>query len=171
MEKIGFQVLAFFLMLLLVAAGCGEAPLGLLGGGKKGPDISVYSNYAPVKIDILPLTEFVNVADEDGGEINLYVSFLDSFGAQVKSPGVFRFELYYKVRHAIEPKGKRAVIWPDIDLTGRGENNSYWRDFLRAYEFNLDFRPEEDKSYVLQVTCMCPNGKRLSAEVELKYAE
>jgi hypothetical protein len=93
---------------------------------------------------------------------------LDSFGCQVKSAGVFRFELYERVERSAEPKGRRVVIWPDIDLIDAAANNENWRDFLRAYEFNLDFDLQGSQNYVLQVTCLCPGGKRLSAEFGLE---
>jgi hypothetical protein len=99
------------------------------------------------------------------------VGLLDGFDCQVKSPVVFRFELYKKVERSAEPKGKRITIWEDIDLTEPGKNNEYWRDFLRAYEFILDFEPIGKPSYILQVTCLCPDGKRLSAEFALGEAK
>lgn len=134
-------------------------------------DVSIYARYAPVKIDIMPLTELVSVGDdEEGSEINVYVSLLDPSGCQIKTPGVFRFELYEKVERSAEPKGKRIFIWPDVDLTELSKNNEYWRDFLRAYEFNLGFGSLGGQSYILQVTCLCPDGKRLSAEFGLKRA-
>ena len=75
------------------------------------------------------------------------VSLLDPFDCQIKSPGVFRFELYEYVQRSAEPKGQRVIIWPDIDLTECSENNNHWRDFLRAYEFNLDFGPQRNQCY------------------------
>jgi hypothetical protein len=131
----------------------------------------IYTNdYAPVKIDIMPLTEFVSAGgDEEEWRLDVYVSLLDEFDCQAKGPGIFRFERYGRVPLSGQPKGGRIAIWPDIDLTEPGENNNYWRDFLRAYEFNLDFEPTANQSYILQVTCLCPNGRRLSAEFGLKY--
>jgi hypothetical protein len=85
----------------------------------------------------------------------------------MKSPGVFRFELYEKVPRSAEPKGKRISKWPDIDLTDAVENNARWRDYLRAYEFTLPLESETGQSHILQATCLCPNGKRLSAEFAL----
>ena len=165
-KTVDIIVWIFFLCLLLVEAGCESMP----AKADNGSDISVYARYAPVKVDILPLTEFA-IADDDenGSEINVYVSVLDSFGHQGKSPGTFRFELYRKLQRSAEPKGKRIVIWPDIDLTEPVKNNNHWRDFLRAYEFNLDFEPQSNHSYILQVTYLCPNGRRLSAEFDLKH--
>lgn len=126
--------------------------------------LSVYARYSPVEIDILPLTDFVNLGEAQQNQISLYVSLLDSFGSEIKSPCVFRFELYEKVQRSAEPKGRRVVIWPDIDLTEPVENNRYWRNFLRAYEFNLPFGPAGSQTYILEVTCLCPTGKRLTSD-------
>ena len=133
------------------------------------PPLPEYTPYAPGKIDILPLTEFGSTDEtERASKIKVYVSLLDPFNCQMKAPGVFRFELYEYAQRSAEPKGRRIVIWPDIDLTDAVENNNYWRDFLRAYEFNLDFEPQGHQNYILQVTFLCPSGKRLSAELALK---
>ncbi len=130
---------------------------------------SVNTAYFPVKVEITPLTGFVNPVGKNGvREVNVYVSLLDSFGCQIKSPGVFRFEVYEHIQRSSEPKGKRIVIWPDIDLTDAVQNNKYWRDFLRAYQFNLPFELINHESCILQVTFLCPTGKRLTGEFALK---
>lgn len=129
-----------------------------------------YASYAPAKVDIMPLTELVTASGQ-GSRIHLYVSLLDAFGSQIKSPAVFRFELYGHVVRSAEPKGKRAVIWADFDLTSPAVNNEYWRDFLRAYEFNLPFEQANGQTYIVQVTCLCPNGSRLASEFTLKQAK
>jgi len=133
--------------------------------------LSVYSHFAPAKISIMPLTEFINPGGTRQANMNLYVSLLDSFGSQIKSPCVFRFELYQRVQRSAEPKGRRIIIWPDIDLTEPVANDEYWRDFLRAYEFNLPFEPSASQNYILQVTCQCPNARRLSTEFALKFTK
>jgi hypothetical protein len=118
----------------------------------------------------MPLTEFTTTNNgEKPSQIKVYVSLLDSFDCQIKAPAVFRFELYDKVLRSAEPKGKRVLIWPDIDLKDAAKNNEYWRDFLRAYEFDLPCEPENNKSYILQITSLCPDGKRLSADFALEY--
>jgi hypothetical protein len=134
------------------------------------PDTAgVYSAYAPVKIEILPLTEFVgNKSSGQISRLNVYVSLLDSFSCKVKSPGIFRIELYEFVQRSAEPKGQRLSFSPDIDLTDAARNNSYWRDFLRAYELGLDFQPQTGKSYVAALTFLCPGGKRLTTEYTLR---
>ncbi len=162
------------LAMLLANAGCEQLP-GLPGLASKTNNdfkkLAVYSRYAPAKINIMPLTEFISAGGTQQVEIKPYVSLLDSFGSQIKSPGVFRFELYQRVLRSAEPKGRRVVIWPDIDLTDTAANNEYWRDFLRAYEFDLPFEPDTSQSYILQVTCLCPNGRRISAEFALKLTK
>lgn len=130
--------------------------------------LTFYTRYAPSNIDIMPLTEFVSSDDTQQSNIKIYVSFLDQFGSQIKSPGIFRFELYEHMQRSAEPKGKRAIIWPDYDLTDPVTNNDHWLDFLRAYEFNLPCEQTGNLDYILQVTCLCPNGKRLTSEFSLR---
>ena len=173
MRVVGLIARIFFLVLLLVEAGCEPATTeSPLPGDNSSNLLSTYTAYAPVKIDIMPLTEFIGAGEpEEASKINVYVSLLDSFDCQKKSPGVFRFELYEYVERSADEKGRRIIIWTDVDLTDAVENNNHWRDFLRAYEFNLFFEPESNQSYVLQVTCLCPSGRRLSAEFTIKHTK
>lgn len=129
---------------------------------------SFFSRFAPTRIDILPLTELVGASGTQRTGIRLYVSLLDAFGCQIKSPGVFRIELYDHVQRSAEPKGRRTATWPDIDLTDPAANNKYWNDFLRAYRFDLPFEQAGSPDYVLEVTCLCPNGSRLSTDFTLR---
>jgi len=173
MRVVGVIAQIFFLVLFLVEAGCGPATTeSPLSGDNSSNLLSTYTAYAPVKIDIMPLTEFIGAGEpEEASKINVYVSLLDSFDCQKKSPGVFRFELYEYVERSADEKGRRIIIWTDVDLTDAVENDKYWRDFLRAYEFNLLFDSESNRSYVLQVTCLCPSGRRLSAEFTIKHTK
>ena len=156
------------ILLLLFFSGCWHS--GYTGGnGQTEPNaISIYSQYSPVKVDILPLTEFTVNKETKQGEINLFVSLLDSFGSQIKSPCIFRFELYVKIQRSSESKGGRVKIWPDVNLIEPKANNEYWQNFLRAYEFHLPFEPQIGQTYILEVTCLCPNNKRISSEFTLK---
>ncbi len=163
----------FFFVFLLLQAGCepvtSEPPAPADIGSAP---LSAYTSYTAEKVDIIPLTEFTYTGGAvEAPKIKVYVSVLDSFDCQMKTPGIFRFELYERVPRSAEPKGRRIVIWPDIDLTDPTENNNHWRDFLRAYEFNLDFEPQSSQDYILEVTCLCPNGKRLLAKFALKHTK
>jgi len=140
---------------------------------EKGFNAAIYARYGPVKADIMPLTEFIIEPNNAEGKtkVKVYVSLSDMSGCQVKSPCVFRFELYEHIKRSGEPKGKRLIIWPDINLNNAVENNKYWRDFLRAYEFTFDFEPQKNQNYMLQVTCLCLDGRRLTADFNIKCAE
>lgn len=163
-----FQV--FLFVFLLVEAGCESIQTPKpKPNNNNGSDVPTCAYYAPENIDIIPLTEFAGSDGSTGPQINVYVGLLDAFGSQIKSPGVFRFELYEYVQRSSEHKGKRVMIWPDVDLSEPAENNRYWRDFLRAYEFNLDVETDAGKTYILQVTCLTPNSKRLCAEFQPKH--
>ncbi len=127
------------------------------------------AGFGPVKIGVLPLTELSGAAGANQRtRLNAFVTMLDAFGSQVKAPGILRFELYEYVPRSAQTKGPRLAIWPDIDLSSPAENHRYWREFLHAYEFELDAQAGRDKTYVLEVTCLCPDGKRLSAEYTLR---
>ncbi len=160
------------LFLLLFFSGCSQTGHVAGIGTENEPNIiSIYAQYSPVKIDVLPLTEF-SVNQETGqSEIDLYISLLDSFGYQIKSPCTFRFELYPRIQRSSQAKGGRIKIWPDADLIDSKVNNEYWRNFLRAYEFHLPFAPQPGQTYILEVTCMCLNNTRISSEFSLKTSE
>ena len=156
---------------LSIMGGCGQNMSGTEPATEVDDafDISVYSQYSPVEIEIMPLTELVDSGNSDNRlNIDIYVGLLDSFGSEIKSPGIFRFELYEHLQRSSEQKGRRIVIWSDIDLSEPAENNKYWQDFLRAYKFNLDFESQNVQAYVLQVTLLCPGGRRLSQDCALK---
>jgi len=174
-----------FILLVLLQPGCEPAaprePLPTAGNDSNTP---LCVHYAPEKIDIMPLTGFTG---NSGGEpqLDVYVSLLDSAGSQIKFPARFRFELYYHVQRSAERKGERVGMWPDnempdpnepiihwFDIADPAQNNRYWRwrDFVRAYQFTLPFRPEPGKAYILEATCLPHDGRRLTAEIALRQA-
>ena len=164
---------SFFFVCTLTYTGCqpGIPSPASSAENEDGPVVAApCTRYAPVKIDIAPLTEFVPADQTRKPRIKLYVSLLDQFGSQVKSPGRFRFELYEHVPRSAEPKGKRLAIWPEsdlLDLTDPSTNNDYWRDFLRAYEFTLPLDQSTGASHILQVTYFCATGRRITSEFTL----
>jgi len=158
----------FFIVSLLVYTGCEPLQVDTKSPAQnKASYTGDCKSYAPAKIDIMPLTEFTLTA-KGTSKLTVYLSLLDTFNCQMKSPGVFRFELYERVVRSAEPKGRRIILWPDIDLTNADRNNHYWRDFLRAYEFDLDCDPQITQSCILQATFLSPDGRRLSAEFAVK---
>ena len=148
-------------MALLFFSGCGDPDSdgdNSLDG--KGPCV-----YAANQVRIIGLTTVEpNPNSGASAVISAYVGLRDSFDSSVKGPGVFRFELYEYVPRTGDRKGKRLYSWPDIDLNDAVENNNYWKDFLRAYSFTLNagIDPKLPRTYVLQITCFMPSGKRLT---------
>ncbi len=135
--------------------------------GGRNPQLP--AGFVPVKIGILPLTEVSDSSDaSQGGKLSVFVTLLDAFGSPMKAPGVLRFELYEYIPRSAQSKGPRLTLWPEVDLTNPAQNHKYWRDFLRAYEFVLDTQASSDKTYILEVTSLCPDGRRLSADYVLK---
>jgi len=130
------------------------------------------TTFAPMKVSILPLTDLLSPAGSNQAtKVNVFVALLDAFGSQMKAPGFLRFELYEYVPRSAQPKGPRLAIWPDIDLTGPVDNNRYWQDFLRAYEFELDIQASRDKPYILEVTWRTPDPRRLVSQYILKAGQ
>ena len=155
--------------MLLVSAGC--EPDGVSGSWSVAGGGDVLGAYAASKIRVVGLSEITNASDnERTSGVKVYVDLLDSFGNRLNSPGVFRFELYKCVPRSSEPKGKRIFIWPDKDLTDVTRNNSHWRDFLRAYQFDLDlnFKVKANDAFMLEVTFTTPAGKRLRGLFQLE---
>lgn len=130
-----------------------------------------FHGYEPARIKITPLTEFAIEESEGTLKLQLYIDVLDEFDTRIKAPAVFRFELYEYVPRSGEEKGKRISFWPDIDLTGPVNNNEYWRDFLRCYQFALPLEEEleEESTCVLQATCITSTGKRLTTDFIIEY--
>ena len=116
--------------------------------------------FAPSEIEILPLTAF---AGPDGEKLTVYVNLLDAYNTKIKAPVILRFELYERTESMLGSKGKRVLQWPDFDLAESEQNNIYWRDYLRAYEFEFEFTPKPGQKYFLQAICITPLGQRLIA--------
>ncbi len=163
--------ISFFCLIMAMFAGCepakkGDKSISTVSGDKQDQtSVTDMSGYAPTQIKIMPLTKFAEGGATENSKIKVYVSLLDSFGSQVKYPGKFRFELYEKVIRSPKPKGNRIMLWPDIDLLDAAENNKYWQDFLRSYQFNLDFGGKRG-DYILQATFFSTDGKRLANEFD-----
>lgn len=123
--------------------------------------------FAPNRVNIIPLTTFVkskNSAELD--YIRVYVELLDDYSSQTKSTGVFQFELSNKALRSVNRIGRRIEMW-DKDVTKLEENNKYWREFLRAYEFRLEMRHILQGYFILEVTFFTPDGKRITSHKDI----
>lgn len=155
---------------LVVSAGCEQETV--TSSTNPGRNLDILSAYTASSVSIMGLTGIV--PDEENpnrATLRVYVDVLDSEGVRIKTPGVFRFELYQFVPRSSNPMGKRLKLWEDIKLLDPVENNARWRDFLRAYQFDLDleFGPVRPAGYVVQVMLTTTSGKRLYNNYHLKY--
>jgi hypothetical protein len=161
------------MVVCLLAGGCATSPqtatpstpqtAGAKPQAVETSPVAVPSGFGPARISILPLSEIVVPAGSgQDARLTVYVALLDAFGCPIKAPCSLRFEIYEYVRRSAQAKGQRLMIWPDIDLTHPAENQKSWRDFLRAYEFQLDLRVDRDTTYILETTYLGPDGKRLT---------
>jgi hypothetical protein len=82
----------------------------------------------------------------------------------------FRFELYEFVPLDANPRGKRIVLWPEIQPGAVESANRNWRPHLKAYEFVLPVRQRlaADKTYLLEVTALGADGIRRTDAVKIK---
>jgi hypothetical protein len=152
-------------LLLFIPIGCGPAADNSSASSGNAINNSIVKAYDPDKAEIMPLTDVIK--NNKDSIIQAYVCLMDKFDSQIKYPAVFRFELYQKVQYSGQPKGKRLQLWPDFKLNDATDNNKFWQDTFRAYKFELDAQIQPQTSYVLQVTCTLPNGRRLSADIDL----
>ncbi|MCF7955733.1 MAG: hypothetical protein K9M75_08030 [Phycisphaerae bacterium] len=155
-----YVYLIFVVMVLLFFPGCVKPGSGDNSIDGQGPCV-----YAADQVRIIGLTSVKpNPNSASSAVISAYVGLHDSYGSSIKGPAVFRFELYEYIPRTGDRKGKRLYSWADIDLSDVSENNIFWKDFLRAYNFtlNVGIDPDLPGTYVLQVTCVMPAGKRLT---------
>jgi len=188
-KKFQLIISIIFLLLLLFSVGCQEEqqkpePIKAAAqmpqdNNKKIEDaniedankvekICICPGFAPVKATFAPLTGITVDSDNEIATISAFVALSDKFNSNVKSPVVFRFELFRQIPRSGQPKGQRLFKWDDIDLNDAEKNNLYWRDFLRAYQFDLTFEAAVIPNCILQVTCICPNNKRITADFVIK---
>lgn len=153
-------------ILLLTAVGC--EPTSTSRPQPTPGDSGIYEQYQPQKALFLPLTEIKPPKQQFTTEtITAFVALQDTGNSAIKAPGIFRFELYQYAPRTAEGRGKRLQLWDDINLTNFPENNNHWRDYLRAYEFELEYEFAADGKFVLEVTFISSESKRLTTEITL----
>jgi len=136
------------------------------------PESGIYASYAAEAINIMGLTEIVWNGDESTPpRLIAYVDMLDKLDCRIKSPGVYRMELYEYVPRSAINTGARIASWEDVNLYQIDQNNKYWQDDLRLYKFDLQLTtlPQAGKTYILQTTCITPSNKRLTDTFKIEY--
>jgi hypothetical protein len=142
---------SWLLLTFLLAAGCSMSTIpDWVDGSSQDPD-------KIVRLRISALTEFTQNPEQPGPmQIKAQVELLNGLEDSLNKPGKWRFELYEFVPRSSDPRGFRLLMWPEIDLNSPEENQIYWKDFLRGYEFYLplEFVPEPKKKFILEATFM-----------------
>ncbi|AQQ08748.1 hypothetical protein L21SP3_00538 [Sedimentisphaera cyanobacteriorum] len=117
-----------------------------------------YAGFEPSGIKVSPLSSASKVSG--GFELNIYIELEDSYGSNVKHPGIFRIEAYRPKKLSAVSKAERIFKWDDIKAFSAKNNNSYWRDMMRSYSFNLKM-PETNSSLkecLIEVTFISETG-------------
>jgi len=164
------RVLIYILVLFVIySAGCEEQtaviPITPTNNG-------IYALYTAEAINIMGLTEIVwNGSEATPPRLIAYIDMLDKFESRIKSPGIYRMELYEYVPRSAINTGARIASWEDVNLYQIEQNNKYWQDDLRLYKFDLQLTtlPQEGKTYILQATCITPLNKRLTDTFKIEY--
>lgn len=153
----------------ILISGCGPSKETSIPGKLSG--IEVYRLYRPVSVKISGLSAFSRDNGTDASKIEVYVDLLDEFGCRIKSPAVFRFALYEYVPRSSDPKGSGLQQWDDMELMDPQANDNYWKDYLRSYIFvlPLNSNPRGTKMFSLYITCITPEGRRISDTYILEY--
>ena len=118
--------------------------------------------FTPASVTINRLSEISMIDDYNNvARIKLFIDVADSFGDNMKAPGVFRLELYEYRNLSAENIGVRIYDWPEIDLSDSTVNQSFWQDSLRSYMFSLDIdrKLEKTAKYVVLVTFISGGGQ------------
>ena len=103
----------------------------VLSGCGQNRDIALLQPQPP-GVRLLDMTRLEPDASGEGMVLRAFVQ-PDGMEQQVR----YRFELYgYKPRSA-DSRGKRLILWPDIEIAADAPTNPYWREHLKAYEFVL----------------------------------
>jgi hypothetical protein len=131
------------------------------------------ANFEPAGITINRLTEISMIDNYNSlASVDIFIDINDTFGVNIKYPGIFRFELYEFKPLSANEKGKMIYRWPPYDLTDAKINNSLWQDPLRCYVFSLELEAQLDKSkkYVLTAAFANPSRQlRLSDKRAIQY--
>lgn len=144
---------------LLIIAACAAAPLAGCASNFKG--VSETEDFDSVRL--LGMSALEPDVSGDGMQLRLFVQTTKEFEAVW-----FRFELYEFMPLAANPRGKRLMLWPQIEPGLSRADNPNWRRHLEAYEFILPIEPKPAvKVFLAEVTAMGKDGLRRSAVLKV----
>jgi hypothetical protein len=126
------------------------------------------AQYGPQELTLLGLSKIQPATGEQPAKFKFFVAVLDQYNTPLRYPGVIRFELYTRLLKSPISKGRQICVWPEIDIRDSEVNSRYFRDYLRAYEFELEAKqPVAPDTYVVLITYTLPDGRRIVNESHL----
>jgi hypothetical protein len=155
------------LVMAMLAGGC-EQTAGTAAIGDVNSCQRWLADFGPQSAEILGLSRF----DSESGKktLKVYVGLIDRNDSYIKAPAIFRVEVYEHTVRSPVHRGKRIGIMGDTDLRGVAVNNNYWRDYLHAYQFDLDAASARaGQTYYIEVTVVLPDGKRTVAQRDIAF--
>ncbi len=155
------KYLVLVVSVLAVISGCGG------DSSEQGQSVQIQGtcSFSADRVHIIGLTSIEpNPNDNSSSVLTVFLSLHDGFDSSIKVPASFQFELYRYVPRSSNPKGKRYYLSREFDLSSLAVNSTHWDSFLRAYKFpqNVAVKYDASLTYVLEVTCTTPGGRRLT---------
>ena len=138
--------------LVACLAGCGQPLNGLLHSASVDG------------VRLLGLTTLEADAAEGAMAVRAFVRPAQGYVAER-----VRFELYAFAPYDVNPRGKRIMLWPEIEPGGADLSNRNWRPHLEAFEFVLSgVGPlAANKTYLVEVTAWATDGTRKSDTIKV----
>lgn len=167
-----YTTATFLMLLALLAAGLGGCTgdwVRPTGSGASAVEAVPHpiNLLLPQQIEIHPFTRITDFGDGASG-VHARVKALDTFGAETRAFGNFRFELYEVQAQTLERKGKRLADW-EVNLAEPDLNLLHWDRHTRSYEFKLGWthRLPRDRDVILTVSFTSRFTTRLNDEREI----
>ena len=105
---------------VILLAGCGQMS-----------EMSLFNTASP-GVHLLDMTGFAPAASGEGTVLRVFVQ-----PDKIEQDLCFRFELYVYIPRSSNPRGKRIVLWPDMEVKANASSNSQWREHLKFVCFQL----------------------------------
>lgn len=127
------------------------------------------ASFGVADVRSVALSKIISAENGANSRIRLLLELLDDYTTRIKAPFVVRFELYQYQKDVPGNIGTRLKLFNDLDLVDSKINNSYWNDFLRCYEFdlNMGFAANKGDIYTLLLTFYGTNGNQITKKLIL----
>ncbi len=143
------------------------------GGDRKASRIEEPWPFAPVRLEIHPLTRYIRAAPNaaESGTIEAHIELFDRDGDPAKGVGVLLIELY-RMTGPVEGVGAEEQIarWP-WNLNDPEKNKATYDPVTRTYRMSLTGLPPSTRtgeSLELRATLTVPDGRAMTDRYRLR---